>query len=264
VHSDSDQLDENQIRELLNSRTWYHRYEILPGIETPGSSIFNPSQRLDGVGVPSDLTNLRALDVGTWDGPVAFELEKRGATVTAIDIHDADHSGFGIARRILKSKVEYIQTSVYDVGDEVPGQFDLVFFFGVYYHLKHPLLAFEALANKLVEGGKLYFEGEIVLGYAEALGGKPVSRAEAAFLSQTEVPLLLFYPGHFKGASNWAIPNLAGLKSLLQATGLELVNYECWTDSTVSPQGQRLIGEARKIATAVEEHPVVGETMWSS
>ena len=31
---------------------------------------------------------MRALDVGTWDGFWAFEMERRGAEVTALDLDD--------------------------------------------------------------------------------------------------------------------------------------------------------------------------------
>jgi len=38
-------------------------------------------------------------------------------------------------------------------------KFDLIFFFGVYYHLKDPLKGFQAVAKKLNLGGLLLFEG---------------------------------------------------------------------------------------------------------
>ena len=34
-------------------------------------------------GLPTDMTGMRALDVGTWDGFWAFEMERRGAEVVA-------------------------------------------------------------------------------------------------------------------------------------------------------------------------------------
>jgi hypothetical protein len=38
--------------------------------------------------LPADLTGRRALDVGSFDGFSAFELERRGADVVAIDVED--------------------------------------------------------------------------------------------------------------------------------------------------------------------------------
>src|SRR5438270_2000125 len=66
---------------------WYHTIELAPGVVTPG--------RIDHRGVvdrvlPADLSGKRALDVGTFDGFWAFELERRGAEVTAIDVDRVD------------------------------------------------------------------------------------------------------------------------------------------------------------------------------
>jgi len=47
-------------------------------------------------------------------------------------------------------------------------KFDLILFFGVYYHLKDPLKGFQAVAKKLNPGGLLLFEGLV------RAGNKPV------------------------------------------------------------------------------------------
>src|SRR4051794_35441822 len=68
---------------------WYHTIELAPGVVTPG--------QIDHRGVvsrvlPDDLRGRRALDVGTFDGFWAFELERRGAEVVAIDVGAIDEA----------------------------------------------------------------------------------------------------------------------------------------------------------------------------
>ena len=80
-------MEPDEIRRLVAEHgRWWHEIEVAPGILTPGDD----SNRmklpiLDALGLPHDLRGKRALDIGTSDGYFAFELEKRGAAVTAID-----------------------------------------------------------------------------------------------------------------------------------------------------------------------------------
>ena len=108
---------------------------------------------------------MRALDVGTWDGFWAFEMERRGAKVVALDLDDEREldwpprrrpdafpdeprgSGFRLAREILGSKVERVTTSIYDATPEELGGFDLVFCGSVLIHLRDQLLALERIAG---------------------------------------------------------------------------------------------------------------------
>jgi tRNA (mo5U34)-methyltransferase len=95
---------------------------------------------------PERFDGLTVLDIGTWDGYFSFEAERRGAKrVVAYDMHPPDHYGFAIAKTLLNSSVEYIQGSVYDLTPDVYGTFDVVMFFGVFYHLRYPLLALDRI-----------------------------------------------------------------------------------------------------------------------
>src|SRR5947207_225213 len=121
----------------LVNRTCYHKYEIEPGLFTPGNHLeIEPKRCLDELGVPRDLSGLRALDIGTWDGPYTFELERRGAQVTALDIQDPDITVFNAVKQIKNSSAMYIRGGIYDAHPETLGTYDLILFVGVYYHLK--------------------------------------------------------------------------------------------------------------------------------
>ena len=69
-------------------REWYHTIEIAPGVRTPGLvDLRSVAPRV----LPDDLSGVRALDVGTFDGFWAFELERRRAAevVAAGDVRPA-------------------------------------------------------------------------------------------------------------------------------------------------------------------------------
>src|SRR5438132_10227903 len=65
---------------------WYHSIELTPDFVTPGWFDLRPF--LDAYGLPDRMDGLRALEVGTWDGFWAFEMERRGAEVVALDLDD--------------------------------------------------------------------------------------------------------------------------------------------------------------------------------
>ena len=149
-----------------SDRGWYHAVELPDGSVTPGW--FDLREQVAHYGLPGDLTGKRCLDVGTWDGFWAFEMEKRGAAeVVAIDLDDeADldwpprrrpsaprgsrpprGEGFFALREQLGSSVERVELSVYDATPERLGSFDLVFCGSVLIHLRDQLLALERIAS---------------------------------------------------------------------------------------------------------------------
>jgi 2-polyprenyl-3-methyl-5-hydroxy-6-metoxy-1,4-benzoquinol methylase len=150
----NNKMDKEEIMKKINSVNWFHKFELCPGIVTPGKRAVNAKSFLDKRKIPSDLTGLKTLDIGTFDGPLSFELESRGAKSFAMDIQDPNVTGFNVAKEILDSDVDYKQGTVYDL-KEMYGEefFDIVCFKGVYYHLKNPVGAFEQVAAVLKTGG---------------------------------------------------------------------------------------------------------------
>jgi tRNA (mo5U34)-methyltransferase len=237
---------QDAIQKKMNSVKWYHRYEVLPGVWSPGVITWEAGKRLDSLGVARDLTGLKALDVGTWDGPLAFELEARGAEVFAVDVQDPDCTAFNVAKSLRGSKVQYKRMSVYDVNKVFADtKFDIITYFGVYYHLKHPILGFEALSDVLADNGKLYLEGELLINYSETETGEPSSLNNTA-LATSKVPLALCYTGDYKRVSNWFVPNLTCLKGWLEAAGLILIQEMFSTSQTRPYPEQRICATAIK------------------
>jgi tRNA (mo5U34)-methyltransferase len=148
----------DEIRRLIAQHDrWWHEIELAPGIVTPGDDTNREKLPvLEGLGLPESLKGMRALDLGCSDGFFSFELEKRGAAVTAMDFVPATHTGFDIARRILGSHVDYRVGNVYSLNPDEFGEYDIVFFLGVLYHLRRPQAALDAIRSVMPVGGQLY------------------------------------------------------------------------------------------------------------
>lgn len=151
-----------RLRSRLDSIDWYHTQELGPDLVTPG--MFDLRGYVDRYGIPDRLDGLRVLDVGTFEGFWAFEFERRGAAVTAIDvdrIQDLDWprhlrpsddgrrgEGFELAKAARGSQAERVGCSIYDATPErLGGRFDFVFCGSVLIHLRDPVLALERMAG---------------------------------------------------------------------------------------------------------------------
>ena len=151
--------------EKVRDRSWYHTIDLPDGTSTPG--YFDTRGVPDLIRWPSGLQGGRCLDVGTFDGFWAFEMERRGArSVVALDIDDPyaldwrydertrgpegilawgsqRGPGFTEARQALGSGVERLVCSVYDLDPAAHGMFDVVLCGAILLHLRDPIRALE-------------------------------------------------------------------------------------------------------------------------
>jgi tRNA (mo5U34)-methyltransferase len=135
----------------------YHTVEMPDGTVLQGA--WDHRELAKDYGFPEDMTGMRALDVAAFDGFWSFEMERRGATVTALDLprhNDSDlpppakeeltrrygevltAPTFERTREMLGSKVERVQTSIYDADPATLGTFDFVHIADVLLHLERP------------------------------------------------------------------------------------------------------------------------------
>lgn len=152
-----------RIIELIAPIEWYHSIDLGHGVITPG--FVDHRAQVAAYGLPESLSGKRCLDVATWDGFWAFEMERRGADeVVALDVGrwaDCDlprlllddliklgadretGQGFKAAHQILGSKVRREICNVYDLSPERFGQFDFIFLSDLLLHLRDPQRALE-------------------------------------------------------------------------------------------------------------------------
>jgi tRNA (mo5U34)-methyltransferase len=209
-------------REFIENSSfpWHQGFELVLGVETPGRSLV--PALLDKISLPS-LESRSALDIGTFNGGLAFTLERLGAArVVALDIYSPEALGFAQVKAFLDSNVEYVQGSVYDLRSALGGeQFDLVFYWGVIYHLRNPLLSLDNLRSVLREGGTAYIESAINDGELGELATEPVAR---------------FYRRDELGAdsTNWFAPSTVCLQEWCASAGLQPVATATWPEDNPS------------------------------
>lgn len=187
------------LREVVSAHPlWYHVLDLPGGVVTPGWFDLRPV--VDRLPWP-EVAGRRCLDVGTYDGFLAFELERRGAAeVVAVDIDDhrawdwpADvrgaapedlaamagpekGAGFRIAAEALGSSVRRLPVSVYDLSPETVGTFDVVVVGSLLLHLRDPLRALQAVRS--VCTGSLLSTESVDLPLTLLHPRRPVARLE--------------------------------------------------------------------------------------
>ncbi len=209
-------------RELINEvgrQSWYHTIDLPNGITTAGLTDHRTQVSL--VGLPRDMSGLRALDVATFDGFWAFEMERRGAAVVALDLpftYDGDiplrqrerlpdsgnartGDGFRLAHRLLESSVQRLELNVYDLAPEHTGKFDVVFVSDLLLHLRDPQRALERIYTVVAD------DGYVIL-------AEPYDRN----LDELGVPVRRLLPYE---RYTWSIPSQSALRAMLEVSGFK-------------------------------------------
>jgi tRNA (mo5U34)-methyltransferase len=194
----------------LAEKGWYHSFDLPDGTHLEG---YNPldvlTARYARFPIPADLHGKRVLDIGAWDGWFSFEAERRGASVTAIDCIEVPT--FLEVRAKLSSHVDYKILDFYELTEtQLGGKFDFVFFLGILYHLKHPLLALEMVCA-------LTTDTAIVESF--------VTDANTWQEHREEVPAMEFYETDELGnqMDNWIGPSVGCLLAMCRAAGFARV-----------------------------------------
>ena len=218
----TDDLD--AVRRFVDSQEWYHTLDLAPGVVTRG--FFDHRPLLPKLPWPGSLEGMRCLDIATFDGFWAFEMERRGAQeVMAIDILDPlawdwpagsepevvealerrkrGGAGFRFAKRMLGSSATRVECSVYELDSGQVGRFDFVFIGSLLMHLRDPAGALARVRE--ICGGRLVILDNIHLPLTIAFPRLPLATLDAA------------------GRPWWWKGNLAALRRLTEAAGFEAI-----------------------------------------
>jgi tRNA (mo5U34)-methyltransferase len=207
---------------------WFHNLHLPGGVQTvPDHFLGGDFPRFKWLEIaphiPQDLSGWRVLDVGCNAGFYSFELAKRGARVTAID-HDPHYlaqARWACAQFGLEDRVEFRQLGVYATANWKE-RFDLVWFMGVFYHLRYPLLALDLLSS--ITGRMMVFQTLTMPGRDayEDTGDRQISDREP--LLHEGWPKMAFIEHSFAGdPTNWWLANHAACEAMLRSTGLRVV-----------------------------------------
>lgn len=162
---DAAKLAAMPLADQVASTRWYHTIELPDGVVTPGA--FDHRPVVPYYGIPDNLSGVRCLDAACSNGFWAFEFERRGGSVVALDIpsiadwdfpagtpplgttapDEFSTAAFGVAHRALRSQVELVRRNLYTMDPEDLGTFGFVHMADVLLHLRNPLDALRQLRS---------------------------------------------------------------------------------------------------------------------
>ena len=216
----------NLTEEIKKLQPWFHNIHLPDGTCTaPGHPLGDfPTFKWEQLKnhVPADLSGWEVLDIGCNAGFYSMELAKRGARVLGIDVdpHYLRQAEWVARQYGLQDRIELRQMQVYDLA-RLDRQFDLVWYMGVFYHLRYPLLSLDIISlkvRKMLVFQTLTMPGEKVLPLPEDIPfhGREVMLEEG-------YPKMAFIENKLAGdLTNWWAPNHAGIEAMLRSSGLRV------------------------------------------
>jgi tRNA (mo5U34)-methyltransferase len=205
---------------------WFHNLHLRGGVQTAPDHPFGdfPAFKWAQIGphVPADLAGWSVLDIGCNAGFYAFELARRGASVTAIDMdpHYLRQARWAARELGLDDRIEFRQMQVYDLARE-SRRYDLVWLMGVLYHLRHPLLALDIVRRRTRR--QMVLQTMTMPGDAVAQVPADVGIKERERLRDPGWPAMAFIEKRLAGdPTNWWAPNHACIQAMLRSAGFEI------------------------------------------
>lgn len=225
----SDTSQESLQRQVDALGPWFHNLELPCGVQTAPDHPLGPDfpvrkwRQLEPH-LPARLDGWTALDIGCNAGFYSIELARRGARVVGID-HDGHYlrqAEWAAARFGVADRIELRRQHLYELAGSRE-RFDLVWFMGVFYHLRYPLLGLDIAASKVAR---------IMVFQTLTMPGDDVCR-DAAGSDDIEDRAALLHPGwpkmaflehaFFNDPTNWWAPNHAAVEAMLRSAGLNPV-----------------------------------------
>lgn len=240
--------DRSSVRERVEQLgPWFHNI-TLQGVQTAPNHFLGdfPAVKWNRIRsvIPLDLNGWSVLDIGCNGGFYSIELKKRGAArVVGIDADPAYLAQARLAAELSGVEIELLQMSVYDVAS-FKEKFDLVLFMGVLYHLRHPLLALDLLAQHVVKDHLLF--------QSLQRGSQAVTRLQSDYpFTEEEVfesdgyPVLHFVEESYShDPTNWWVPNRACAEAMLRSAGFAIISapdddsYYCRVKAAAALEGR--------------------------
>jgi tRNA (mo5U34)-methyltransferase len=220
-------LSSREVRERVQKLgPWFHNMELM-GVATAPDHFLGDYPRVKwrrfADSIPADLTGRTVLDIGCNGGFYSLEMKRRGADrVLGLDVDAFYLAQARFAAEVAGLDIEFAELSVYDVA-ALRERFDIVLFMGVLYHLRHPLLALDLIREHVV-GGLLVFQSmQRGSGQVEEIG-EDHQFWDAEPFERPGFPRLHFIERSYaEDATNWWIPNRAGVEAMLRSSGFELI-----------------------------------------
>ena len=205
---------------------WFHNLHLPDGTQTaPDNPLGDfPLYKWNALAphLPQDLAGWTALDIGCNAGFYTFELAKRGAHVTGIDVdrHYLDQAEWAARQFGLQDRTSFEQMQVYDLAHTAE-RYDLVLFMGVFYHLRYPMLGLDIVTQKVDR--LLVFQTLTMPGMEvyEATDGLDILNREP--MQEPGWPKMAFIEHRLANdPTNWWAPNHSAVEAMLRASGMRV------------------------------------------
>ncbi|MBK6264982.1 TIGR04290 family methyltransferase [Marivirga sp. S37H4] len=213
-------------REIEALAPWFHNIHLPDGSQTAPEHFLGdfPAFKWENIrhSLPENLHGWKILDIGCNAGFYSIELAKRGAEVLGIDLDDhyLKQANWTARQFGLDDRITYQKMQVYDLA-QMECQFDLVWFMGVFYHLRYPMLALDIIAQKAKN--MLVFQTLSMPGKEEMDVPHDIPFNNRAVMRDPAYPLMAFIENRLAGdPTNWWAPNHQGILSMLRSCGFKV------------------------------------------
>jgi tRNA (mo5U34)-methyltransferase len=219
---------EAQRSEIAELAPWFHNIHLPTGEQTaPGHWLGDfPASKWERLrsSIPARLDGWTALDIGCNAGFYSIELARRGARVVGIDSDPRYlHQARWVARQFgLEGSIEFREMQIYDLSRSRE-TFDLVWFMGVFYHLRYPLLGLDIAAEKvrrMLVFQTLTMPGDEVCTTVPEGGD---IEARDIFLDAGWPKLAFIEHSFVNDPTNWWAPNHAAVEAMLRSAGFRVM-----------------------------------------
>jgi tRNA (mo5U34)-methyltransferase len=223
-------------QEIAELGPWFHNLHLPDGTQTaPDHPLGDfPASQWKQIAphLTRDMSGWSVLDIGCNAGYYSFELARRGAQVLAIDV---DPHCLAQARWAAKQfgfseeRVRFQEMQIYDLVREA-GTYDLVWFMGALYQLRHPLLALDIVRRKCAH--LMVLQTLTMPGGDQGKTIVDIDLDERAHLLDASWPKMAFVENRLRGdPTNWWLPNHACVEAMLRDSGFDVlarVEQESW------------------------------------
>ncbi len=164
------------------------------------------------------------LDIGCNAGFCTIELAKRGAMVTAMDYDSRylEQARWAAGVFGLEDRIVFQQRDIYGLAHE-PWNYDLIFFMGVFYHLRYPLLGLDIVARKVHQ--PLVFQTMTCPGQTDYVPPENLGLHERDQMNHPGWPKMAFIEQQLANdPTNWWAADDACLQAMLRSSGLRIIS----------------------------------------
>lgn len=229
-------------RQIAQLAPWFHNLHLPDGAQTAPDHPLGDfplfKWRKIAPLLPESLAGWRVLDIGCNAGFYCFELARRGARVTGIDLdpHYLAQARWAAGEFDLEDRIEFRQMQIYDLARE-DEEYDLILFLGVLYHLRYPLLRLDIVSRKARR--LLLVQSLMTPGEAVCSETRDLKLDDCVRLTRPDWPAMAFIEHRLEDdPTNWWVPNHACMEAMLRSCGLRILTrpdreiYLCQPDMT--------------------------------